>query len=228
MFYDEVLEIILLNSYNYLFFFGGGAGNECAYVCSRLKGKNTTILSDLSYYILKFHKEVFRNYSSPLPNGVLACNFNELPFSKSTHQYCAIALLCLHHSESIENIIKDILKMFDQVILLEPMTNPLLRFMSKFGITQRKEHDDWSPARIKLCSFEKLKSEYNVRIKTFIQVPRDYLPFISHKQGKIFVDENVKIQRTISKLYYAIQLFLNKFCTKIRFGNMMLAHISKK
>lgn len=228
MFYDEVVELIFSNEYNCLVFLGGGAGNECAYIRSQLKALDKVVLTDLSYHILGFYKDVFNNYNSPMPNGALACSFTELPFSETIRQYCGIAFLCLHHSVSIEYVIKNLLEVFDQIILLEPMTSPLLTKMARFGLTQRKEHNAWRPTRIDLAFLHKLKYEYDINIRTFIQMPRDFLPFLSHKQEKIFVANDIVIQRAISKLYFLIQGFLNRLLRKISFGNMVLAHISKK
>ena len=228
LFWNEVLKIIVSKSYNHLIFLGGGSGNEAAYIKSKLQKKNRIILTDLSYHELRYYKEVFKNYSVSPPNGVLACSFNELPFSRLPNKYCAVAFLCLHHSKSIEQIILHMLEIFDELIIFEPITNRFLKSLSKFKISQRSEEVDYKPSRVHVSFLDNLKSKFNVTTKTYIQIPRDYLPFISHRQRIIFMEDNMKIERMWSRLFFGFQLFLNYFFSKIQFGNMALIHISRK
>lgn len=227
LFWCDVLKIIVKNSYSKFVFLGAGAGNEAAYIRSRLPGNTKMILTDLCWDSLKHYKECFHNYKATLPDQVLTCSFNNLPFTEQERDYCAIAFLCLHHSDSIERVVRHILDVFDQLILLEPLTNNLLKFLSKFGITQRAEDVDYRPARINLAFFKDLRKNHFVEIKTYTSIPRDYIPFISHQQRMIFNKENVKAQTLWSKFCFNSQRFLNGFLSKINFGNMALIHIRK-
>lgn len=226
--YGEILQLIISNSYRKLVFLGAGAGNEAAYIRSKLPFDNHITLTDLSYYSLKHYKECFKHYHAPLPERVLTCSFNKLPFSKQQNDSCAIAFLCLHHTDFIGRVISHILEIFDNLILFEPMTNDFLKLLAKWGIAQRAESVDYRPARVNLCFFENMKDKFNVEIKTYIQVPRDYLPFISHRQRVIFLEENMKFERLWSSLLFKCQLFLNCFFSKVHFGNMTLVHIARR
>ncbi len=229
MAWNEVLRAILSNQYSNLVFLGCGAGNEAAYICNKAKLKfNTVIITDISYYMLRHYREVFKNYQAILPKFSVVCNFNELPFSKSLRNHCAVAFLCLHHSESIESSVKNILEIFDNVIIFEPLTNNFLDFLSKFGLTRRAECSEYRPSRIRLSSFDDLKGEFIVQVKTFFQIPRDYLPFLSHKQGIIFKEENIKFEKIISYIYFKANRFANYFMKQAELGNMALVHIRRK
>ena len=227
LFYDAVLGIVEENSYYDLVFLGAGAGNEAAYVRSKLPNNSKITLTDLSWDSLKHYKGCFENYNAPLPDEVLTCSFNELPFSRMGSDCCAVAFLCLHHSDSIERVICHILECFDHLILLEPMTNSVLRFLAKLGIAQRPEGVDYRPARIDLSFFESIAGHYDAEIRTYVQMPRDYLPFISHLQGVVFVEDNMRIERLWSKLLFEFQVFLNSFLSRMHFGNFALVHLSR-
>ena len=192
-----------------------------------LNARNSCI-TDLSYYILRHYAEVFRNYKATVPEGVVACSFNELPFSDRVNDYCAIAFLCLHHSLSLEDNFLHLLSIFKKVIIFEPMTNPFLRFLSRFAITQRKEHLNYRPSRISAPFLSRLGAKYTLEIKTFFQMPRDYLPFISHEQREIFIEDEIQKERILSKVFFKIQVFLNMFFSRMRLGNMALIHIRQK
>ncbi len=228
LFWDEVLKLIVANSYCKLVFLGAGAGNEAAYIRRRLPDGTKLVLTDLCRESLEHYKECFQNYGAPLPDEVLECSFNKLPFSEKYRDYCAIAFLCLHHSDSIERVVRHILDVFDRLILLEPMTNRLLKFLSRFGITQRAEDVEYRPARVNMDFFENLKKDYHVEIKTYVTTPRDYIPFISHRQHAIFNEEDMKFQAIWSKLCFRSQLFLSKFFSRFNLGNVALIHISNK
>ena len=118
LFYEEVSELIISNSYRKLFFLGAGAGNETAFIRNKLPFDNHITLTDLSDNSLEHHKECFANYQAALPDEVLACSFNNLPFPKQGNDSCAIAFLCLHHSDSIDRVIFHVLETFDNFILL--------------------------------------------------------------------------------------------------------------
>jgi len=227
-FYSQVLRVISSLGCRKLIFLGGGSGNEAAYVRSRLSADHEVILTDLSQLELQHHKKVFKNYSAPFPRGVIACSFHRVPFKKLSGEYCGIAFLCLHHSESMEPIISHLLEIFDQLVILEPMTNSLLDFLAQWGITQRAEGVDYRPSRIHLSFFENLKNEFSVNVKTYFQIPRDYLPFLSHKQKVIFKEEELQGEAILSMWYFRLQFILNKILSLVRFGNLALIHIKRK
>jgi len=228
LFYDEVLRIVEENSYRDIVFLGAGAGNEAAYVRRRLPDDSRITLTDLSWDSLMHYEECFANYNAPLPDEVLTCSFNDLPFSKVGSDCCAIAFLCLHHGDSIERVIGHILERFDNLILLEPMTNGILRFLAKLGIAQRPEGVDYRPARIDLSFFGSVKEDFDTEIKTYFQTPRDYVLFISHQQGVVFSEDNMKIERLWSKLIFKSHMLLNGFLSIVNFGNLALVHLSRK
>ena len=228
LYWDGVLKTIIENSYNNFIFFGGGTGNEAAYIRSKLSKKAKLILTDLSYYELAHYGEVFQNYKAAFPDGVLSCSFNQLPFSKSAKEYCAIAFLCLHHSESIERVIMNLLEIFNQAIIFEPITNRVLGFLSRLGIAQRREGVDYRPARLNLSFLEHLKDDFDVKLRTYVQIPRDYLPFISHKQEAVFLEGDMPGERIWSNVFFKIQMFLNYFLSSFKAGNMALLYIRRK
>ena len=109
------------------------------------------------------------------------------------------------------------------------MTNKFLRFLAKFRITQRVEGEvAYRPARVNLSLFDTMRDEYRVELKTFIQIPRDYVPFISHQQQSTFLEDNMVAEKRWSSFIFKFLSFFNWFFSKFHFGNMTLIHISRK
>lgn len=167
--------------------------------------------------------------NAPFPDAVVSCSFNNLPFSRKAHDYCAIAFLCLHHSNSIEQAVMRIMEIFDQAIIFEPLTNSFLKPLSYLGIAQRKEGVDYSPARLHIRSFREWRDLFDITQKTYLKFPRDYLPLLSHAQQKTFNEDGMKrTERFLSKMFFAIQKGTNKFLARIGICNMALLHLKEK
>lgn len=208
-------------------FVGSGTGNDAAYICKRV-GHRRAIVTDLSVDFLRHHKAVFSNYGVPEPDLAVACDFKSLPFSERAKEYWLIGFLCFHHSVSMEETLSDILEHFDSIVIFEPMTNPVLELLAKFNLSRRSENDYYRPSRVTASLIAKLTSKFDVKKKLFLQLPRDYLPFLSKKQKVTFDPEHMRMEKALSYFYFSMQQCLGAILSVFGFGNMVLLRLQKR
>ncbi|HOW43034.1 MAG TPA: hypothetical protein P5110_10095 [Candidatus Omnitrophota bacterium] len=228
--YDEVLKVIRAGGYRNLVFIGSGSGNEAAYIRAHYPACKKCVVTDLSEFELRLIPAVFRNYGAAQPDLVFSCSFNNLAFSPRARAFCAVAFLCLHHCNRIDALVSSLTETFENVIIVEPTTNPFLNFLARLNLARRAEGEGagYRPDRLTRKSFAALPRSIQIRSKTFLWLPRDYMPFISHRQQVVFDHQKMGPEKYLGRFFAEAQLILNFFLRCLGFGNFMLVHLSHK
>ena len=88
---------------------------------------------------------------------------------------------------------------------------------------------DYKPARIDPSAMGDKSVDFKVECKTYLQIPRDFLPFISHEQQRIYCEDHLdNYEIVLSDLYFRAQKRMNQLLRPFKVGNMALLHLKKK
>lgn len=90
----------------------------------------------------------------------------------------------LHHTQDSHKTLERMLKKkYDNIFLVEPCTNFLIKIMAKLGMAQREEYSGLIPDFIDLNKVKSLadKYEYEIKICTIWEVPEEYARKICKK-----------------------------------------------
>jgi hypothetical protein len=147
---------------------------------------------------------------------VFTSDLDECPFH--SREVPVLVYEALHHTPDIHRTLELLLaRGFDHLLLVEPITNPLLRSLERWGLSRRVESSGVKPGRLHLATMERLARShgYTSETTTMWVFPDDYLGRVATSGGPL--------QRAFLRLLESLS-----FATRpIRFGNFAIVHLRR-
>lgn len=196
-----------------MFFLGVGTGREIEYLLSFRK-LDTVFCSDLSYTSLRMIPTRLAAYD--LKIGLFTSDLQRCPVK--CRDIPVVIVNALHHTQDMHAVIESLLaRQYDNLFLVEPTDNFLIRLLARYGIAQRQEYSGVVPVRLDLPRLKEMcrKHHYQVALRTHWAFPRDYY-------RKIF-GSSMRFQKVFFPLLNGISILTNM----VQFGNFSIVHIHK-
>lgn len=196
-----------------VFFLGVGTGREVEYLLSFRK-LDTVFCSDLSYTSLRMIPT--RLAVHDLKVGLFTSDLQRCPIADRSIPI--VIVNALHHTRDMHAVIESLLaQQYDNLFLVEPTDNFLIRLLARYGIAQRQEYSGVIPGRLELPRLKEMcrKHHYQVDLRTHWAFPRDYY-------RKIF-GSSMRFQ----KVFFPLLNGISALTDIVKFGNFSIVHLHK-
>lgn len=196
-----------------VFFLGVGTGREIEYLLSFRK-LDTVFCSDLSCTSL--HMIPTRLAAYDLKVGLFTSDLQRCPVE--CRDTPVVIVNALHHTQDMHAVIESLLaRQYDNLFLVEPTDNFLIRFLARYGIAQRREYSGVIPGRLELPRLKEIcrKHHYQLNLRTHWEFPRDYYK-------KIFGNS-----KHFQKVFFPLLNGFSMLTNLAKFGNFSIVHLRK-
>ena len=153
-----------------LYALGAGSGFDLRFLLQRRSFKRI-FASDISPIATKLIEQSLTNYHGQL--GLFASKFGRCPVPKQPG-VAGLVFQALHHSQNSHAALAALLDHnFNNLVIVEPVTNPILGFFAKLGLVQRVEYSGTRPDWLHLPRVKELatKRGYKVASQTWWEIP---------------------------------------------------------
>lgn len=195
-------------------FLGVGTGREIAYLMDFLPLR-TVLCSDLSFTALRMVPERLRDVDIQL--GLFTSDLGQCPLWSRDVPVLIVA--ALHHTEDMHATLEKLLAHgYQDVLVVEPTGNLLLRLLARRGLAQRVEYSGLHPGRLDHQALRAMARQHGYRLSltTLWVFPEDYCRRLN-LQGP-----------ASSRLLSAGLDVLSTATNAIKFGNLSVAHLQHK
>lgn len=196
-----------------VFFLGVGTGREIEYLLS-FRDLHTVYCSDLSYTALRMVPA--RLAGRGLEIGLFTSDLQHCPVVSS--EVPVVIVNALHHTQDMHTSLDGLLgKRFDDLFLIEPTDNFLIRFLARLGLAQRREYSGVIPGRLDLPRLKAMcqRHGYRLTLKTRWEFPRDYYK-------KLF-----GMSQGLQRLFFPMLNGFSSLTNLIQFGNFSIVHLAR-
>jgi hypothetical protein len=194
---------------------GAGTGYDLQLLL-RKRTFERVFASDISPGATSLIAHSLRDYPGKL--GLFASEFGRCPYPKRDD--CAgLVFQALHHANDAHAALAKILEQnFDDLVIVEPVTNRPLGFLAKFDLVQRVEYSGTRPDWLDLDKVDALATARGFKVassRTWWEIP----PFCARP----WMDQRPYAWRTFGKLVDAFSAATNR----IKFGSMAAIHLTR-
>jgi hypothetical protein len=148
---------------------------------------------------------------------VFAADFDHSPVKRRDRQL-GLVFQALHHSDDAHRSLAVILeRSFDDVIVVEPVTNWLVELLARLGQAKRVEYSGVQPDWMRLPRIRELARErgLDVRIITWWELPLERLP------------KRLRRSRRALRVLFAVTAAASRVLGVVRLGSMAAVHLSR-
>jgi hypothetical protein len=194
---------------------GSGVGYEIKCLLQRGLSIDTVYCSDLAHTVLCVTPHTLCKYNIRL--GRFTSNLNSVPVRSK--DIPILIYEALHHVQDMHKALKCIIEEgYQNIFLVEPSNNILIKWLAKRGLAQRKEYSGVIPGRLELKTLRQYSKEYgyNLQIRTKWDFPVDYLEIIRRR---------IKIPELA--VYWLFRAF-SAITNIVKFGNITVAWLKKR
>lgn len=196
-----------------VFFLGAGTGREIEYLLSFRK-LHTVFCSDLSYSALRIIPARLREYG--LEVGLFTSDLQHCPVA--SREIPVVVVNALHHTSDMHETLEALLdKQFENLFIVEPTDNFLVRMLSRLGWARRKEYSGVMPGRLELPRIKAMckRHGYQLRLRTEWEFPRDYY-------RRFFGNS-----RWMQRWFFLLLNGFSRVTSVVQFGNFSVVHMSR-
>jgi hypothetical protein len=171
--------------------------------------------SDISPAATSFLGRALEEFSGTL--GVFASEFERCPVPKRPGSL-GLVFQALHHASDAHVALTTLLDHnFDDLMIVEPCTNPPLGVLARFDLVQRVEYTGTRPDWISLPRVRSLAKErgYRIASQTWWEIP----PFIA-----VWLQHRPSFWRPCNQMFEAVSRATNL----IKFGSMAAVHLTRE
>lgn len=154
---------------------GSGSGFELRLLLA-CRAFERVYSSDLAWSTTALVPEVLRELDGDL--GLFAADFDHCPVG-SSEERLGLVFLALHHAEDPHRSLAGLLERnFDQLVIVEPITNWLVELLARAGLARRVEYSGIRPQWLDVCRMRRIARSHGctMRIETWWELPRDAIP----------------------------------------------------
>jgi len=155
---------------------GSGTGFELRLLLLGRRRFERVYSSDLAWSNTALAPQVLRELDGNL--GLFAADFEHCPVRRDTG-HVGLVFLALHHAEDPHRALSSLLERnFDQLVIVEPITNWLVELLARAGLARRVEYSGIRPQWLDVRRMRRIARANGcaMRIETWWELPRDALP----------------------------------------------------
>lgn len=171
----DVVDGMLPRAGSTLVALGAGTGFDLRLLLRR-RSFARVLASDISPYSTSLIPRALAEFSGEL--GVFASSFECAPIAKRPGTV-GLVFQALHHAPDAHHALETLLDhSFDDLVIVEPMTNPLFKVLARHDLVQRVEYTGTRPDWLELGRIEALAQSrgYAVRSRMWWEVPPYFSP----------------------------------------------------
>jgi len=198
-----------------LFALGAGTGFELTLLLRR-RTFERVFASDIAPAATALIARALADYPGQL--GLFASAFHRCPVPKRAGSL-GLVFQALHHAADAHTALATLLDHnFDDLVIVEPVTNRFLGLLARFGLVQRVEYTGTRPDWLHIPRIEALARErgYRVASHTWWEIP----PYVARK----WMNEQPYVWRSVYRVFDAVSRVTNK----ARFGSMAAIHMTRE
>jgi len=110
------------------------------------------------------------------------------------------------------------MRVFDRLIVVEPVWNALVRFLAAWGYANREEHvAGHVPTRVSIEALP--KTGWQIRKRFLLEAPRDRLPGLQARQGVFGTEDVSRREKYLSNVYDRIVCAVGGLADVFKLGN---------
>jgi hypothetical protein len=193
---------------------GSGAGYELKFLLAS-RTFQRVYSSDLTWTSTSLAPEALSEFPGEL--GVFASDFERCPVVRRPGQV-GLVYHALHHSDDAHASLEALLdRSFDQLVIVEPVTNWLVEILARFGLAKRVEYSGVSPDWMRLRRIRRIASDrgYSVRVVTWWELPVARVPGVIARRPALW--------SAIVAVVFAVSRVLSVFS----FGSMAAVRLAR-
>jgi SAM-dependent methyltransferase len=192
---------------------GSGSGYELRALLGRRRF-HRVYSSDLAWTATALAPKVLADVEGTL--GLFAADFHRLPIKRQPDRV-GLCYLALHHAPDPHSALLILLERFDQLVLVEPVENWLVRLLARFGQARRVEYSGVKPEWLDIGRMRKVAEDvgYAFDVETWWEIPRSRLP------------RRVRTDRRLWGPLFVLVEAISQLTRPLRFGSMAAARFSR-
>jgi hypothetical protein len=211
-----VIDIVdeMLPDVEDIYALGAGSGFDLNLLLQRRSFKRV-FASDISPIATALIERALRKYNGQL--GLFASEFGRCPVPKRAGA-AGLVFQALHHAPDSHAALAMLLdNNFDDLVIVEPVTNPPLEFFARIGLVQRVEYSGTRPDWLHLPRVEALAAErgYKVASQVWWEIPAYLSPLWLNKCSNLW------------RSYFFIVEKFSFLTNMIHFGSMSAVHLTR-
>jgi uncharacterized protein YbaR (Trm112 family) len=203
---DEALELVSL---------GSGAGFELRHLLARRTFRRV-YSSDLAWSRSAVVPQTIAALSGQLV--LFASDFEHCPI-KRQHGRLGLVFQALHHSDDAHRSLAALLdRNFDDLVLVEPITNWLVELLATLGLAKRTEYSGTKPDWMRIARIRSIAREraYEVRAVTWWDLPVERLP------------KGWRRRRGVLRLLFAAAAGFSRALSPVGLGSMAAVRLRRR
>jgi hypothetical protein len=213
---NKVVELVdeLLPQGTNLFVLGAGTGYDLQLLLRR-RSFDRVFASDIAPGATARIERALAAYPGKL--GLFASEFNRCPVPKHEANI-GLVFQALHHAPDAHAALAALLDHnFDDLVIVEPVTNPPLGLLAKFDLVQRVEYSGTRPDWLHLGKVKSLAESrgYKVASRTWWEIP----PYFARP----WIHERPWATKTFGRFVDAV----SKVTNVVHFGSMAAIHLRR-
>ena len=192
---------------------GAGGGFDLRLLLRR-RSFDRVFASDISPASTALIARALAEYSGQL--GLFVSEFGRCPMPKRSGML-GLVFQALHHATDSHEALATLLDHnFDDLVIVEPCTNPPLGVLARFDLVQRVEYTGTRPDWISLPRVQTLAEQrgYRVATQTWWEIP----PYVVHW---------LRNHENLWKPCYQMFDVVSRATNKIKFGSMAAVHLTR-
>jgi hypothetical protein len=197
-----------------LFALGAGTGFELTLLLRRRQFERV-FASDIAPSATALIARALADYPGTL--GLFASEFDHCPAAKGAGSL-GLVFQALHHAPDAHAALATLLDHnFDDLVIVEPVTNRFLGLLARFGLVQRVEYTGTRPDWLNIPRIRALAEErgYRVASQTWWEIP----PYVA----RTWISERPVIWKQVYRVFDAV----SKVTNKVQFGSMAAIHLTR-
>jgi SAM-dependent methyltransferase len=196
---------------------GSGTGFELAMLWNAYTEIEEVFVLDIGHNLVRLSERTFARLGSKEPTLRVVADFNALPFGPFDTDTVGLVFRALHHSNHIPDCLDNLMRTFQRLIVVEPVWNPWIKALAAIGVANRIEHVDERPQRLHRSALR--HPGWRTDIRYLVEIPRDRLPGLNHRQGP-FRDLDVGlVERELSRIYANVIWAPTALLSRVPIGN---------
>lgn len=212
---DFVSEMFPNSSDRDLFTLGAGVGFDLRLLLRRTKFARV-YASDISPTATALIERALENYPGEL--GLFASEFGLCPVAKRPNSV-GLVFQALHHAPDAHAALEALMDhSFDDLVIVEPTTNPPLKLLAKFDLVQRVEYSGTRPDWMSIPRIEAIaaKRGYTAQVRTWWEIP----PYLAPKW--------VDTMPVVADALYGVFDVVSRVTEPLHFGSMAAIRLHRQ